>query len=215
MRAWSVLLAGMLLAGCSSGSKGEQGPVGPTGPAGPQGIQGAAGAQGIQGIQGIQGLPGSPGLEGPQGLPGSTGLTGPQGPSGVVRVLRQIGSFQTIIPAVNSPITICETAPYLAGSGETAVIRTQVNCPVLTGQALYFAAAFSIDGGQDFPIGAFWATTNYAAGTAWHLAGQDQVLTLGAGASYTFSMLLSNNSPSPYSSEVFCGCSTVVQVVRE
>ncbi len=133
----------------------------------------------------------------------------------MVRVLRQFGTFQTIIPALGSPITICKTAPYVAGAGETAVIRAQVNCPVLVNQGLYFAAAQSTNAGPDFPVGASWAVTNNTPNNAWHVTGQDQVFLLGAGASYTFSMLLSNNSPSPYPSEVFCGCSTVVQVVRE
>jgi hypothetical protein len=133
----------------------------------------------------------------------------------VVRVLRQFGNFQTIIPAVGSPITICKTAPYVAGAGETAVIRVQVNCPVLVNQGLYFAAAQSLNAGTDFPIGTFWAVSNNTSNNAWHVTGQDQVFPLGAGASYSFSMLLSNNSPSPYPAEVYCGCSTVVQVVRE
>ncbi len=226
------LLAGLLIAGCS-GSTGEAGSVGPQGPTGPQGLQGDPGAQGPQGVQGPQGeqgpagpqgptgpqgLQGDPGLQGPDGpagVQGPAGPAGPQGPSGVVAILRQFGSFQTVIPGIASPLPVCATAPYVAGPNETAVVHAKVNCPVPPSTGMYHGAARSTDGGQTFPIGGFWVSTNYGPVVQWLVGAQDQVMFLGEGTTYVFSSLLSNNGPDPFPFEVFCQCSTVVEVVRQ
>jgi len=209
MRAWTVAVVGLLLAGCSSGGKGDQGPAGPTGPAGPPGAEGAQGNQGIQGIQGSQGP------QGPAGSDGLAGAVGPQGPSGVVRVLRQFATVGLTVPGSATPAMLCETPGYVAGAGEVAIIRTQASCSVPSFTGLYFAPAISMDGAALFPVTYSWPDTNDGASTEWRAVGRDHVQALGTGTSYTFAMAMSNNSASPHPSAGTCFCSVTVEVVRE
>jgi hypothetical protein len=133
-----------------------------------------------------------------------------------VAVLRQLGGFTATIPAAGSPLAACETGPYLAGAAETAVVHAKVNCPIIAGFGVSHAAGVSFDGGQVFPIGLPWTTTNYVNPSAqWLTAAQDQVIALGQGTTYTFASLYSTNGPTAFPSDVACQCSTVVEVVRE
>jgi OmcA/MtrC family decaheme c-type cytochrome len=70
----ALLLAIVLIAGCSSGAEGPAGPQGPAGPAGPAGAQGPAGPEGPAGPAGAAGPAGPTGPAGPQGPPGDTTL---------------------------------------------------------------------------------------------------------------------------------------------
>lgn len=114
-----VLVAGAMLAGCSS--KGEAGPVGPSGPRGDQGLQGSPGQPGepvlsaqlsvgslhcpnggsqFSSVSGTTfACSGADGQIGPPGVPGPSGPPGPVGPS-ATRVVLKTANGEVIGPVV-------------------------------------------------------------------------------------------------------------------
>ena len=161
----------------AKGDPGPAGVTGPTGPAGADGAVGAVGATGATGADGPQGPQGDPGMLGPvgpmgpigaagpigpTGATGATGATGPIGPigaagaagatgaTGVVQVLDYESSF-TKQTAAATPFVLaaCQTATYVAGPGETAVVSmsaTAIPAAPVAGDAFYLAVGTSVNG---------------------------------------------------------------------
>ena len=110
-----------------TGVAGPQGPRGPQGETGATGAPGATGATGAAGATGAKGETGETGAVGPQGPQGAAGETGAQGISGVVTVLGYEVANNNLALQIN-PFTPagCETAPYIAGPNEIAIITANV-----------------------------------------------------------------------------------------
>jgi hypothetical protein len=146
-----------------AGPAGAVGATGPQGPAGPAGADGAAGPQGPAGSDGAAGAQGPAGETGPQGEPGvagpqgAEGPQGPAGPAGFTRVMAFEASVGTA--PINTGIVtpaVCQTAAYVAGANEMALIsidsmirttgasNTQFLAPMVSqnGAAPTIAAAF-------------------------------------------------------------------------
>ena len=118
------------------------------GPQGPQGSPGPQGPRGDTGVAGAQGVPGSPGATGSQGPKGDTGPAGPAGPSSVAALRVFEASWTDNLSLSANVPTDCRTAPYTAGTGETALVSIQGGFAPLTpvNDMLLGAVAFSESG---------------------------------------------------------------------
>lgn len=173
------------------------------------------GCSGDDGAPGPAGPPGSGGLAGANGAAGAQGPAGPVGPAGAdgVVAVRSFGtaSFAPNL-AANTPTRPagCQTAPYVAGEGESAVVTLSASVfPTIVPNAVVYVSVGVGTNGAALVESSPQAVESMSDGVG--SAGVQDLIALTAGTSYVFGAILETSSAVNLAKS---SCTGVVTIVR-